>query len=126
LSAGPILLVDDDFDIREALSETLQDHGFEVITAANGLEALKLLRKGDVRPSVILLDLMMPVMDGYGFLKERANDPALAAIPVAIITAGHGVDKSRVGDQAPILPKPLKVGQLMSTVRDLQSAGAAG
>ncbi len=120
---GPILIVDDDLDVREALAETLEDRGFEVVTAASGLEALKLLRTMKVSPSAILLDLMMPVMDGYGFLAEQGRDPALAAIPVAIITAGHGVDRSRLGDSPPIIPKPIKVPQLVGILRQLQSTG---
>src|SRR5689334_1575844 len=111
----PILIVDDDVDIREALTDTLEARGFEVVTAANGLEALRLLRSNAVSPSVILLDLMMPVLDGYEFLDEQRKDPALASIPVAIITAGHGVDRHRLGRNAapPVVPKPFKVPQLV-------------
>ena len=61
---GPVLVVDDDLDIREALAQILEDRGFEVITAANGQEALALLRSLKVCPALILLDLMMPIMDG--------------------------------------------------------------
>src|SRR5262249_28727536 len=82
--SAPILFVDDDDDIREAIAEGLTDNGFDVLTAANGLDAMRVLR--NTHPSVILLDLMMPVMDGYEFLEERRVDPALAAIPVAVIT----------------------------------------
>jgi DNA-binding response OmpR family regulator len=117
----PILVVDDDLDIREALAETLQDHGFEVFTAANGLEALSWVREAKVSPSVVLLDLMMPVLDGYAFLAEWRKDPALQAIPVAIITAGHRIDYARLGDAALVLPKPLEVQHLVNTLRTLQS-----
>ena len=122
---APVLIVDDDLDIREALAETLKDRGFDVITAANGLEALKLIRSMRTHPSVILLDLMMPVMDGYGFLEECRKDPALASIPLAIVTAGHGVDRSRLGNSAPIVPKPFNVSQLLGVLHDLGS-GAGG
>ena len=61
-------------------------------------EALTLLRSLDAPPAAILLDLMMPVMDGYGFLEEHRKIPSLAVIPVAIITAGHGVDRSRIDE----------------------------
>jgi len=122
---GPVLIVDDDLDIREALAETLKDRGFDVITAANGLEALKLIRRMTTHPSVILLDLMMPVMDGYGFLEECRKDPALASIPLAIVTAGHGVDRSRLGKGAPIVPKPFDVSQLLGVLHELGS-GAEG
>ncbi len=113
----PVLIVDDDVDIREALSDLLEDRGFQVMTAANGIEALNVLRGMEPRPSVILLDLMMPMMDGYGFLEERKADPVLTAIPVAIITAGHGVDRDRLGSAAPIIPKPIDVSHLIRVIQ---------
>jgi len=116
-----ILLVEDDLDVREALADTLEDRGFEVITAANGLEALDLLRRVEA-PSLVLLDLMMPVMDGYEFLEAQRRDPILAAIPVAIVTAGQ-VDRRRVGDSPPVVAKPIKIPQLMSVLERL--AGSA-
>jgi signal transduction histidine kinase/CheY-like chemotaxis protein len=118
---GPVLIVDDDRDIREAVAETLEDKGFAVLSANNGLEALKLLRSGEPRPSVILLDLMMPVMDGYRFLAEQRADPAIAGIPTVIFTAGHGVERSRLGD-VPVLAKPIDVPLLVSTLRRLREA----
>jgi CheY-like chemotaxis protein len=121
---GPILIVDDDFDIREILSETLEERGFEVVTAANGLDALKLVRSMAAPPSVILLDLMMPVMDGYGFVEERRKDAALSEIPVAIITAGHGVDRGRIGKEAPIVRKPFELPHLLGVIHDLGSRAA--
>jgi len=121
----PILLVDDDVDIREALMDTLEDQGFEVIAAVNGLDALTLLRTKQVTPSVILLDLMMPVLDGYGFLEAQRKDPALAPIPVAIITAAHGVDHRRLGDSPAVVAKPIRVAELVSVLRRLQSVGGS-
>ncbi len=117
----PILVVDDDFDIREAISETLEDAGFEVLTATNGADALRVLESLSVSPSVILLDLMMPVLDGYGFLAEQQKNPAIASIPVAIITAAYGVDLSRLGNSPPIVRKPIKIPQLITTLRQLES-----
>jgi CheY-like chemotaxis protein len=118
-----ILVVDDDVDIREALEETLEDHGFRVRTATNGVDALRLLRTMSSSPALILLDLMMPIMDGYGFLDERRKDTALASVPVVVITAGHGFDRSRLGETTPILPKPIKVPQLINTLRAYQANG---
>src|SRR5438045_9066037 len=118
-----VLIVDDDLDIREVLSEALADRGFDVATAANGLEALGKLRELSVRPSVILLDLMMPIMDGYGFLEHRRLDPMLAAIPLAIVTAGHGVDPERLGDRLPIVRKPFDVPRLVGILHTLGSEG---
>src|SRR5262245_55711029 len=101
-----ILIVEDDRDIREILAETLVDYGYEVTTAANGLEALKQLRSMTTLPSIILLDLMMPIMDGYAFLDERGRDASLVAIPVAVVTARHLVDSSRLRG-TPVIAKPI-------------------
>jgi CheY-like chemotaxis protein len=121
---SPVLIVDDDADVREALEDLLLERGFSVITASNGAEALKLLRSMNAPPAMILLDIMMPVMDGYGFLAEQRSDPTLSRIPVAIITAGHGVDHARLGQSQHILPKPIKVQQLMATLRELHKSGS--
>lgn len=120
-----VLIVDDDADIRELLAEALIDRGFEVATAANGLDALQVLRGMCVRPSVILLDLMMPIMDGYGFLEQRRCDPALASIPLAIVTAGHGVDLARLGDGLQIIAKPFDVPRLVGVLHALGSRGGS-
>jgi CheY-like chemotaxis protein len=64
---------------------------------------------------------MMPVMDGYQFLDEQRADPKLASIPVAIITATNGVDHQRIGAGTPIVKKPLKLSDLISVIRRLQS-----
>jgi CheY-like chemotaxis protein len=81
----PVLIVEDDALTRRALAVTLQGKGYGVLTAAHGRAALEQLRAGP-RPCVILLDLAMPVMDGYQFRAEQRRDPALADIPVIIIT----------------------------------------
>src|SRR5436305_4151442 len=87
MSLGAILIVDDDSDVRAALSELLEDEGFSVEGAPNGREALARLRQGQVHPAVILLDLMMPGMDGWDFRSEQMRDPQLAAVPVVIVSA---------------------------------------
>jgi CheY-like chemotaxis protein len=125
MPTGPILIVDDDLDIREILAETLGDRGFSVMTAANGLEALRVLRRTAAAPSAILLDLMMPVMDGYGFMEQLEHDPELADIPVAIITAGHGVDEARLAGARSIIRKPIDMPKLLRLLAQLDSSGAA-
>jgi two-component system chemotaxis response regulator CheY len=82
-----VLIVDDAPDIRLILTVALTDVGYQVASAANGQEALVLLRDAAERPCVIVLDLMMPIMDGWTFLAEQQADEALAAIPVIILTA---------------------------------------
>jgi len=81
-----LLLVEDDEDIRESLTAALEERGYPVEVAENGLEALDKLRSG-CRPAVILLDLMLPVMDGWAFRSELLQDPELAGIPVIVLSA---------------------------------------
>ena len=81
-----VLIVEDDAAICSSLSEALQDEGFNVTTAKNGSEALDLLRTAPP-PSAIVLDLMMPVMDGWDFRNEQLRNPALKDIPVVVVTA---------------------------------------
>lgn len=110
--AHRILLVDDDTDIRRTLAEILEDSGYAVTGAANGRDALAVLQTE--KPCIILLDLMMPVMDGYEFLAEQSQQPPLASIPVIVITAGAGV---RPGITAPVLSKPIHLEKLMAALR---------
>jgi CheY-like chemotaxis protein len=121
MTHGPILIVDDDIDIREVLVEALEDQGFEVVSAADGQEALMLVRSLAAPPSAILLDLMMPVMNGYEFLEQRRNDAVLASIPVAIITAGHGVERDRLENVASIIRKPLNLPKLVDVLHEMRS-----
>jgi len=81
-----ILVVEDDTDLRESLSQALGDHGFIVTQAADGKQALDLLHSG-IRPGVILLDLMMPVLSGWELRDALRHDPALARIPQLVISA---------------------------------------
>jgi len=110
-----ILIVDDDLDIREGLSEVLEERGYAILSAANGREALEGLRSGS-RPCVILLDLMMPVMDGYEFRAEQRKDPALASIPVVIITAGAADQREEIEASA-VLRKPLDLRELVDVIQ---------
>lgn len=81
-----ILVVEDDADVREALAAVLETHGYVVLAAENGRQALDKLRNG-VACCLILLDLFMPEMDGWAFRAEQMRDPELAGIPVVIISA---------------------------------------
>lgn len=99
-----IMIVDDDPDIRETLSLLLEAEGHEVVCTANGQEALDRLREG-VRPCLILLDLMMPVMDGFQFRAEQRRDAVLAPIPVVAITAAGPTTVQRIHVNE-VLPKP--------------------
>src|SRR5687767_13533973 len=92
-SERPILVVDDDADMRDSLTELLQEEGFIVATASSGLEALKRLSDG-MRPVLILLDVMMPGMTGFEVLARVRMDASLAGIPVTIMSGTHQTDGS--------------------------------
>ena len=83
--ATTILIVDDDADFRNVLSEVLRQEGCTVIEASNGRDALALL--GDLTPDLIFVDLMMPVMNGWQLVDEFERDPRLAQVPVAVLSA---------------------------------------
>lgn len=109
-----ILIVEDDEGIREALRLTLELEGYEVITAANGelgLEALSTLQK----PCLILLDLMMPVMDGWAFAEALGKNMALAAIPFVIVSAFSGKEKGVAGARG-FIKKPVDADVLLKLV----------
>lgn len=86
MGSREVLVVEDDTDLRESLSQALRDHGFGVTPATNGQEALDLLHAG-ARPSVILLDLMMPELNGWQLRAALRRDPGLAQIPQVVISA---------------------------------------
>lgn len=108
-----VLLVEDDRDIRENLALFIELEGYDVDAAANGEQALELLRDGRELPSVILLDLMMPILDGFGFREQQLKDPKLAALPVILMTA-HGKAQAHVEKIGAIalLRKPLDIEEL--------------
>lgn len=118
-----VLVVDDDLDIRDALSDFLEDRGFDVTTAVDGAEALRLLGDGTVRPSLLLLDLMMPRVDGYEVVERLRRDDALAGLQVAVISASHGIDRARLGDDVHVIRKPIHLPALISTIEGLQRTG---
>jgi CheY-like chemotaxis protein len=109
------LLVEDDAAILGSLGEALREEGLEVATARHGQEALEALRAG-LRPSVIVLDLMMPVMDGWDFRHEQLRDPALRDIPVVVVTATGFSEKTirmQFGN-VDLLPKPVPYLDLLA------------
>jgi CheY-like chemotaxis protein len=117
-----ILVVDDDPDIRESLQEVLRDEGYPVNCVANGREALEYLRRSP-RPCVILLDLMMPVMDGWQFRREQKQDPSIADIPLIVITATG--KRPVLIDAEELVMKPLDLGRLFEAIERYCSASSA-
>jgi CheY-like chemotaxis protein len=113
------LVVDDDFDVRESVAIFFALSGVRAETAADGAEALAHLRDHPP-PAVILLDLTMPRMSGAQFLAERANEPALAAVPVVVVSATTDPDtRARLPGVAAFHPKPAEPTELLATVRRL-------
>jgi CheY-like chemotaxis protein len=111
-----VLIVDDQEDARETLAELLQYAGHEVATAANGCEALRYLRAHS-RPQLILLDLMMPVMNGWEFRQQQLADALLADIPVAIVSGADRVEQREAAFGAvTFFVKPVDVDTLLETV----------
>ena len=122
-----ILVVEDDSEMRETLCEALADRGFEPLAASNGEEALDHLRAWSEPPSLILLDLMMPVLDGRGFRSAQLAEPAFRAIPVIVLTAQSDVEQvcAEMSVDA-YLRKPVRLDPLVTLIRrQVAAAGAS-
>jgi signal transduction histidine kinase len=109
-----VMLIDDDADARALVGMTLRDRGYEVVESCDGLDALEQLR-GACKPDVIVLDLRMPVMDGWQFRVEQKGDPALAGIPV-IALSGDSSSKAAAIDAEAYLAKPVDPATVAATV----------
>jgi CheY-like chemotaxis protein len=116
--AAHILVVDDDPDLRRSIAEVLEEEGFEVSCARNGEEALRALEGSP--PSAILLDLTMPVMDGWTFRARQRSDERLAHIPTVVISAAYS-DPRSVSTLEPdaFLAKPFEASLLTETLQRL-------
>jgi CheY-like chemotaxis protein len=114
--SAAVLVVEDDPDLRESVCTVLDDAGYTSWPAENGEIALD--RAREERPCVILLDLMMPIMNGWEFRSEQLRDPKLSSIPVVIMTAdGRAADKARTL-HADYLRKPIHLDALLELVND--------
>jgi len=112
-----VLVVEDDHDVREAIAEVLADSRYVTLHAANGAEALQRLRSAVVRPCVILLDVMMPTMDGWQFRAEQQRDPSVKDIPVVVLSAHADVgDTAAKMAAAGYLTKPVALENLLHVV----------
>ena len=115
-----VLVVEDDPDLREMFAEVLETAGYQVAVAADGREALQHLHVTQRKPSLILLDLRMPNMDGVEFRQLQIADGALAQIPVLVTTADGRVHETvATMDVAGVLPKPLRRADLVAAVEAL-------
>jgi CheY-like chemotaxis protein len=127
-----VLVVEDDTDIREAIAEVLADGDYRTLCAANGADALTELRAAQRQPCVILLDVMMPIMDGREFRAQQVRDAALRNIPVVVLSAhAHADADATQMDAAGFLAKPVDLHVLLRTVeqfcaRDAGPSAPAG
>jgi CheY-like chemotaxis protein len=111
--AKTVLVVEDEEEICETLRDVFEDEGYSVGVANNGRDALQLIRSLADKPCIIILDLMMPVMDGNEFYRELKADPSFEDVPVVITTS----DPSRAPAGVLIMRKPVKLELLLETVR---------
>jgi chemosensory pili system protein ChpA (sensor histidine kinase/response regulator) len=114
-----VMLVDDDEEIREMMSEILMTRGIIVLQAANGLEAMGVLKETERLPSVVILDMAMPTMDGPAFLRVRARDSVLKEIPVLAIS-GSPPPKAASEEIEGFLRKPVEVTELLQMIGQYQ------
>jgi CheY-like chemotaxis protein len=114
-----ILIVDDDPDIRDTVGDVLADEGYDVKLAANGREALDWLVQAERLPDLVLLDLMMPELDGWGFVAEVDRSERFAALPIVIFSAhaaAHQVASPKLRGH---VGKPLQLQELLDVVARL-------
>lgn len=114
-----VLIVEDETDIRESLGELLEVEGYSVAQANNGRTALEYLTVAAQLPHVILLDLMMPEMDGETFRRAQRADARFAAIPIVIMSAARDIVEAGERMQAfSVLSKPMSIDVLLATLRE--------
>jgi CheY-like chemotaxis protein len=114
-SRRDILIVDDDPDIRDALGECLRYEGYSVHSAADGRDALDRLEYG-LKPDLILLDLMMPVLNGFDVLAALRKRPDWSSIPVVVVSANRGYHAEDLAGAVSILRKPVNMDNLLAVV----------
>ncbi len=121
-SAKTVLLAEDDVEIRDILQDLLEAEGYDVIPASHGRQALEFLegsRKTKL-PDLVVLDLMMPLVDGVAVLRIMKDDPAFSDIPVVVLSA---VARERPAGAAAFLRKPVPLQKFFDTIRDFVDVG---
>jgi CheY-like chemotaxis protein len=112
-------VVDDDADSREMVAAVLEMEGYDVVSLQNGDEALEYLRHAPRHPFCILLDLVMPVADGWMFLRERNSNPELETIPVIVLSGQPDVEEQVIAAHASYLRKPLSPEHLTEVMHQV-------
>jgi CheY-like chemotaxis protein len=115
-----VLVVEDDLIIRSSIVQILTEEGYDAQGVSNGKEALDYLRHAKRLPCVIILDLMMPIMDGWQFRAQQINDPVLQKIPVVVVTAdGNAQQKAKILNAQGWVKKPVEISTLLKAVEQL-------
>ena len=110
-----VAIIEDDAEFRNMLRELLEEEQYRVIAVANGAEALVTLRGGAI-PNVILLDVSMPIMDGFDFLRHRNDDPQLAAVPVILVTNAKPHERPTIGVNV-VVRKPIDIDEVLFAIK---------
>jgi CheY-like chemotaxis protein len=110
-----VAIIEDDSEFRNMLRELLEEEQYKVVALANGAEALAALR-GETLPNVILLDVSMPVMDGFDFLRYRNEDPRLAAVPVVLVTNAKPHERPTIGVND-VVRKPIDIDEILFAIK---------
>jgi CheY-like chemotaxis protein len=110
-----VAIIEDDSEFRNMLRELLEEEQYRVVAVSNGAEALESLR-GDTIPDVILLDVSMPVMDGFDFLRYRNEDPQLAAVPVVLVTNAKPHERPTIGVND-VVRKPIDIDEILFAIK---------
>jgi CheY-like chemotaxis protein len=120
-----VLLAEDDLEIRDIIQDLLEAEGYDVIPASHGRQALEYLQSvaDDHLPNLVVLDILMPLVDGAQVLETMRRDARLAAIPVVVLSAAA---RERPAGAAAFLRKPIPLQKLFSTIRDFVDAGLPG
>ena len=113
---APVLVVDDNIEVRQAFASLLEGEGYRVAEADDGVAALRLLREGQIHPCLILLDLMMPRMTGWDFRAEQSRDARFARIPVLVVSADPLASQAMHLGAAAVLNKPADLDRLLELV----------
>ena len=116
MAAHQVLVVEDNTDVRETLMELLESHGYQALGAEHGQEALDKIQNLPEPPCMIVLDLMMPVMDGRAFRQEQLKDPKMSQIPVVVVSAYDSIPYRKELDASAYLRKPLDLRELLRLV----------
>jgi CheY-like chemotaxis protein len=114
-----LLVVDDDRDLRESLTDFLALQGHIVHCVANGRAAIEWLKGRENYPGLIFLDLVMPVLDGWGFLLERSRNPLISLIPVVVMSGSPGIaDRAKAAGAANVIRKPFGARELLPVIKE--------